>query len=305
MFAVATFGSHCRNDSDLTSDRDLLLVCSKRRRFRIAEMYERKGYSVSSYTPNQLRHMKHSGSLFLQHVNLEAIITHDADGHFQQFLDSCHLVAPSQDEIFRCESSIAFVLSWPSLNELAAWKIDCLYCLVRDYFIKLLASRQVLAFGVDEIDQRAREAWQLPCDSFWGLRRARVVKNLYRSGVKAAPEDGPEIVGSLMELLGCVNGEVSVHSSHEITQLCLVATEEPTSNYLLLRTLEAANAVAEAHGLLHPRRCRMLKLIHRPNAYGSSSRFRRSEIAALLEEVVGNLVANKVLQRTPRFVARP
>tara|TARA_R110000823_G_scaffold198080_5_gene329188 strand:- start:3787 stop:4725 length:939 start_codon:yes stop_codon:yes gene_type:complete len=303
MFAVAKFGSHCRDDQISSSDQDLLLVCDKVHQFKYTQEFKRIGYSVSSYTPKQLHHMRDSGSLFLQHLKLESLVTHDTGNMFRDFLETCELRPPSNAEITRCEESIRFLLSWPEASEITSLKVDCLYCLVRDYLIKQLSRQNILAFGMKDIVSQASTLWNIPSERFWGLRRARDVKNLYRLGSRVAHKDSSRILVSLVDVLTRINDKLAFPPPRNLSNLCEAFSDLPPSNYLLLRTLEAANTIAESRQVPHPKKDRIHKLITNPNAYGSSSKFRRMELVALLNDIIGILTTADSLKTGQRATA--
>src|SRR6185437_2751327 len=124
MFAIAEFGSFSRNTADDYSDRDLLVVCPGKNRYRLHKHYEKLGHNVTSLSKEQLTFMKNSGSLFLQHLKNEAIILIDSDGALRSFLDECDLMRPSESEMDRCESTLRFIAACPCNVELCAWKAD-------------------------------------------------------------------------------------------------------------------------------------------------------------------------------------
>src|SRR4051812_23386179 len=78
MPSTCIFGSTARNRCDHYSDRDILVVApSKRELEDMSDHWSDLGWSVASFTHQQILNMAHRGSLFLQHLKQEAIILDD------------------------------------------------------------------------------------------------------------------------------------------------------------------------------------------------------------------------------------
>src|SRR5690606_3890114 len=108
MFAIAEFGSTTRKTQDCHSDRDLLIVCELKTSREFVKNYCEQGYSVTLLTPSQLTFMQKRGSLFIQHLKHESRILMDTNTEFSKWLQSCPLIAPSEEEIQKCFSTIEF-----------------------------------------------------------------------------------------------------------------------------------------------------------------------------------------------------
>ncbi len=106
MYAVILFGSQVSGGSDCRSDQDLLVVCEPQDKSKYIKKYSDKGYSVSAYTKKQLFLMKRHGSLFLQHLKIESTILHDKDNLFGDFIGTCELTPPQDQEMSRCMNSL-------------------------------------------------------------------------------------------------------------------------------------------------------------------------------------------------------
>lgn len=307
MFAIAHFGSHCRNDYDDSSDRDILLVCERNKRYRLTRQYEERGFSVSSYSESQLNAMKKMGSLFLQHIKHEGSIVEDEDGEFGEFLDACDFVRPPLEELSRCRDSIGFILSWPENDNLLPWKVDVLYCLIRDLLIKRLAVGGSLAFGLEDICDRSAEEWAVSERALVGLRRAREIKNSYRAGNMASDIDVKQVVSLLKVLLNELGVQRSPKCPTDAVRLCEYVRKSSLPTYILLRTLEAAQLLeGPVCDDTRPELQRIVKLTQNPNAYCSTSRFRRDEICVLLKRVTKTISRQeeetRQLERIPCMV---
>ena len=98
MHSVVLFGSQVSGGSDHNSDQDLLIACESMCKSELINYYGKKRYSVSAYTPKQLSLMKVHGSLFLQHLKMESTVLYDHDNLFSDFISSCDLRPPNDQE---------------------------------------------------------------------------------------------------------------------------------------------------------------------------------------------------------------
>lgn len=83
-FAVWLYGSHARSASDWHSDLDILVVADRLTNIDEIEPhvpFALNGASVSRYTWNELSGMAKYGSLFLQHLKLEAVPLYETPSH--------------------------------------------------------------------------------------------------------------------------------------------------------------------------------------------------------------------------------
>ena len=297
MFAVAEFGSSCRSEIDSDSDRDLLVVCAPTEKYRLLKTYRSLGYSVSFYNEYQLRGMRKFGSLFLQHLRHESKILEDADGEFAEFLDTCDFVRPSSTEMLRCQDGIIFVLSL-QLGALGdAWKSDFLFCLIRDYLIKLLASRDAVAFGIPAIYEAGRRFWGLDKFDLKTLVTLRELKAQYRRGDKSFLDD-QGLFRSTARLLQKTTPMISEVDLSQKVSIESLAHRPFLSSYERLRVLEVVYGLYRMSNPVHPEHFRILALVEQPNMYGGASKRGEEEVARYLHQLIVELMANKSLQRT-------
>lgn len=302
MFAIVEFGSVIRGSNDSISDRDLLIVSGRRVQFGLRQRYSELGYSVSALTPNQLKSMQRSGSLFVQHLKQESRILYDAGGEFQYWLTQCGVSYPTDCEIRRCAASIEFFSGWPNESHLLGWKADTLYCVSRDYLIKKLSKIGCFVFGLDDIECAIHLVAPLWKGNFEALKRLREAKAAYRAG-KAPPEGTGESINAWVESIGewfgvCENNPVQKGLDEQLRTLVGRSFD---SDYERLRTLEAVYILAQARGVYHPEHDVLLKYIMSPNAYGASQKRRAKRIEGYLNETLG-LLTDKQVKRL--FVAR-
>lgn len=299
MYAIAKFGSNCRDDSDQHSDRDLLIVCPPRKKASLQRKYNKKGFSVSFFTESQLERMQDKGSLFLQHIKFESRIVIDSDDEFRRFIDSCNFKPPSQDELDRCEIALTTVLTWPSDSRTDSWKADWLYCVLRDYLVKKLAARGSLAFGISDISRCCKMKWgatdaQLNC-----LAQLRLNKAYYRSGVKEYTGN-PLIFSEVNSLIKTISGiEISISSDHH-RSLESLRNSHLNTCYQWLRALEGIYILARSTGFTHPSHEEIVKIIQNPNLYNSSSQLRHKSVQNYYTDVLAVLITDERMQ-TSRF----
>ncbi|MBW9399368.1 hypothetical protein FHC51_05950 [Leclercia sp. EC_58] len=266
MFAVAEFGSVCRNTNDLYSDNDILIICNKRYGKYYYDKYHSKGYSVSTFSEEQLYAMKSSGSLFLQHLKKESKILIDNNLDFTNFLKDCSLTKPSEKEIDNCKNTIQNLISWPNYPVFLGWKSDFLYGASRDFLIKFLAKNGIIAFGIDEIISELCSLLCLNIDQFSSLKLLRQFKSAYRTEI-----DLPtniiirRTLESWAELLQNIFGFnfYSYRDEFDIKDMVF------SSNYERLRYLEIIYICLVNSGFKHAKHTEITNLILKPNLYQS------------------------------------
>lgn len=296
MFAIIEYGSAVRGGNDLHSDKDLLIVCDRKLHQSIREYYERAGYSVSAFTFTQLQLMQKKGSLFIQHLKLESRALIDTRDHFKKWLRTCDLKPPSNDEISKCIQAIQFISMWPVDKRLSSWKADFLYCVSRDLLVKSLASHGILAFGISDIEREFQALYRCMKFDFGNLESLRRIKSAYRSG-SAQPAHSDTIIHTWLSEIStlfslCISEPYVVSSEEFVTTL---KSREFTSQYELLRTLEAAYAILRFHGFIHDRHTHLMQCIIRPNIYGSSQVHKFKSLSRYFADII-DIMANKVLR---------
>jgi len=299
MFAIAEFGSISRSTSDQFSDRDLLIICSNNSRSKLYASYSEKGYSVTLLYPSQLLHMQKQGSLFIQHLKKEANILIDSDCKLSRFLCSCELTPPSPREIERCTESVRFISGWNSSLELSAWKADFLFCISRDLLIKSLATKNIIAFGLESLEVAVARYFGITESDFHYLHILREAKAAYRSN-RTIPANTIQAINIWLGVLGeAFSIELdSVNDSPELGEdFSALKSRKYNSPYERLRSLEGVYLIARANGLTHTDHDLIIKHITSPNLYGSSQVRKSHIIQNYLHDVVA-LLANNHIQPT-------
>lgn len=298
MYAVAKFGSRCRNDSDHISDRDLLIVCDQSLRYRLVQKYSSLGFSVSCHSFAQLVCMQEHGSLFIQHLKNEAIIRSDPGGLLELFLLSSELVVPEVDELRRCEETLFAILQWPDQIETFSWKADFLYCTLRDYLIKRIAVHGIAVFGLQDIGQKCSEIWGIGKKEICVLDALRRIKANHRNGKQNHPTVCTSLFERTKQLLARISRRFNHHIGSENTILDCFSRHQFLSPYHRLRVLECAYLISKFHGIQYKASNRIHSLVTNPNFYHSSSKYQAPEVQKYLTELVCELKANMSFNRT-------
>jgi len=297
MFAIVEFGSLTRKENDPYSDRDLLIICPQELRKNYVNRYEKEGYSVSLLTEEQLFFMKKQGALFLQHLRFESRVIFDSGLEYTSFINTCSLVKPNLKEMDVCKKSIEYLSSWPNIPSLSAWKADFLFCLSRDYLIKRLALEGKVAFGLKDIERSSKEVFTLKEEEFICLSILRKVKAAYRSDYQF-PENFEDAIENWLMALNRsfdFNNNISINKKLDVIG---VIPDKFHTPYEQLRTLEALYLVARNMGYSHPKHQLIMKLIQKPNFYGSAKKVNDKSIRHILNEIEAS-IANKAMQWTP------
>lgn len=284
MFAIAEFGSLSRNESDLYSDRDLLIICPHERRKDYITRYESEGYSVSLLTEKQLLFMKRKGSLFLQHLKFESKIIYDSKLKLSSFLNTCDLIKPTPIEINTCQSSIEFLSEWPNIIALNAWKADFLFCLSRDYLIKRLALKGVIAFGLKDIEIESKNLFNLAESDFRNLSVLRKVKAAYRSN-HTFPDNFEVSTDEWLSTLKHTFSFRNKVDNDTLLSIKNIASHDFHTPYEKLRSLEALYLIFRTMGYTHPKHKMIMNVIQKPNLYGSTKIFNQKKIEFLILEI--------------------
>ncbi|MES9943917.1 MAG: hypothetical protein ABW080_03045 [Candidatus Thiodiazotropha sp.] len=297
MYTIARFGSTCRTDSDQLSDQDLLIICPPHRKADLLNKYQQQNYSVSFFTERQLEKMQEKGSLFLQHLKTESQVIADSDGEFRRFIDSCDFIPPQASELRQCETALTTVLAWPNDPRTDTWKADWLYCVLRDYLVKRLATKGSLAFGVSDITKAAKKEWGLSVSQIRCLLQLRLNKALYREKASSGKFESSLFseVKYLIEAIGFLGQEITFEYPVQLESL----DSSLNTNYQWLRALEGVYILAVSAGYTHPSHKKLMRMIQNPNLYHSSSNVMHRKVRSYYYDVIHAVTANKAMQPTP------
>lgn len=184
MTSICIFGSTARNRFDSLSDRDILVVTSSEAELNDASSYwTSAGWSVASFTNEQIVGMAARGFMFLQHIKQEGCIIKDDEHFLATVVETFRPKQNYEEEIFD---------SWTLLNDisrpsLAYWpalcSADIAFGAIRNIAILRLASRRRYTFDYsDLIDHFANEK-QISPIRLHALHELRALKHGYRNRV--------------------------------------------------------------------------------------------------------------------------
>jgi hypothetical protein len=296
MKAMVQFGSQISGGANSYSDRDLLVICPSEKRKNYLAEYGGQGYSVSFYTPSQLKYMKIKGSLFLQHLKLESKVISDDNGDFKRFIDSCELIAPNMEELERCKSSIKNAILSPKNKLLHGWLSDYLYVLSRDYFVKYFAAIGKLLFNADRLCSSIENQFNLAPNSALPFLELRTQKNIYRNRVFQLKPNYAALDSWIKLLVNLLDLDVNQHwaENSEISYLNKYPKTTFNNTYELLRYTESLRLLFPEVTCSDDKEKLINKLITTPNNYCSTSVAGNKYLKSYLSEFV--LKANKALQ---------
>ncbi|WP_230350657.1 nucleotidyltransferase domain-containing protein [Lelliottia sp. WAP21] len=285
MYASVKFGSLTKGLADKYSDNDLLVVCPDRDRKIISEDFNFAEYNISFFSSKQLHLMRDKGSLFLQHIKRDGVIIFDEGSAFASFLNNCRFIAPDDNEIKRCESTLSFIRTLPEERILNAWKADFIYCVSRDYLIKKLAMEGFLAFSIDEIMTLSLKCFDFKMNDFDKLKKLRKIKAIYRSELTDSYDFG-DISSLINNWLNILNLKFNFTTKNKRMNLigCLFKADY-SSTYEALRCLEALYILLEKKGINHIEHHKIIKYIKSPNLYGSLQSSKKTAIRKYLHEI--------------------
>jgi hypothetical protein len=294
MYSIAKFGSGTRQEKDIYSDSDLLVVCPASHRKKLYKQYASQGFSVTLLSLSQLEYMQKKNSLFLQHLKRDAKIIVDDNSKLRSFLDSCGFTPPEDSEIKRCENTIQYIASLPNTLSTSAWKADFLYCISRDYLVKKLAKENILAFGFKDICRHSVETFSISENELIELSKLRKAKAAYRSSFDCDFDISSTNYKWLFSLGNtfCINIEMNCHLDFD-----LLMRRSFNSTYEKLRTLELLYLLARSSGYSHPDHKLVTNFICNPNLYGSSRKCSDAMISRYMLDIHSG-IANKAMHWT-------
>ena len=296
MYTIARFGSTCRTDYDELSDQDLLVICPPHRKADLLNKYQQQNYSVSFFTERQLEKMQDKGSLFLQHLKNESQVIADSNGEFRRFIDSCAFIPPQASELSQCETALKTVLDWPNDARTDTWKADWLYCVLRDYLVKRLATKGSLVFGISDITKAAKKEWGLSDNHLRCIQQLRLNKAFYREKASRGKFESSLFseVKYLIDAIGFMSQEITFQYPIRLESIDSLLN----TNYQWLRALEGVYILAVSAGYTHPSHKILMKMIKNPNSYNSSSKVMHKKVRSYYYDVIHAITANKAMHPT-------
>lgn len=183
-FSVAKFGSTVRQDDDLLSDSDLLVVIENDKNFDysiVSEYLEGNSYNISYYNYDKLVYLSNKGSLFLQHLKQESEIIYDKKGSLACLLQNFNPKISYKNEMYLAKKQFQLVKSLPETNLSNLWYCDYLYVLLRNYLVFYSANRKNYIFSFKTLLRGVVSDYNLSDNTYNILIRLRKFKFEYRT----------------------------------------------------------------------------------------------------------------------------
>lgn len=272
--AEALFGSAARGNADGLSDRDILIVDDDFELLaaRSAEL-EAQGASVASYTFAKLTALAAHGSLFVQHLKLEAKLTRDRGGRLTRLLADFAPRSNYSAEIADNATLSALAGIVPTGTRGILLAADILYVSARNHGVLSLAERGIHAYAFDQVTAGLESEGLIATGGARALGALRFLKCLYRSGETCRGTAARDAVEAALGVLPPTffPTTVSVRDPHLV-----MAVPHPTTTiaYVVLRDLERRLVALQALGHQSGSNADLAQLtrwIVNPRAYASLS----------------------------------
>ena len=300
---MALFGSQVSGGVDEKSDKDLLIVCPLNEKKRYIKEYKNHGYSISVYTPEQLKYMKEKGSLFIQHLKNESRILFDKNNQLHNFLQTSTLVLPSNSELQRSVNSLNAAASAPKCSYLYGWLADHVFVLSRDYLVKYFAQKNKLVFNVNNLRKCIEDEFQLNSTESNVLLKLREAKYAYRKGSinLIMQHFAVEEWFNILQKIDVLKQTKETHTHTNASYLNIHIIYEFNSQYELLRYIESLRLLFPDTKCDDNKETLINRLIKRPNEYSSTSKKSQYFLQSYLHEFRNK--ANKALKSDPKSYA--
>ena len=183
--AFALFGSAARGDSDIFSDRDLLVVSDDDTALReMRAKYEAFGWSCTAYSWSRLQRAADDGSLFVQHLKQESRVLRDPSSRLAHLLAQYSPKASYKRESDGAASLVGTLMQHlPLCDAGPMWTLDVLSVGFRSLAVATLADNGMYEFSNSGIIEGLTRVGMLSKDDGNRLNVLRRFKSLYRRGV--------------------------------------------------------------------------------------------------------------------------
>lgn len=159
--SIALFGSTARGDTDELSDRDILVVYEQDRP-EVSELEDKFGFNAefSFYTRTQLETLAKTGSLFIAHLKLEAILLVDDDEWLRRCVDSFVPKKSYLDDAKNSTNVLDILERFNLCDEVSSFSsiADIAYITFRNHMIFQAANRGEYIFAYRDLVDFALEA---------------------------------------------------------------------------------------------------------------------------------------------------
>jgi len=287
--AEALFGSTARGDTDVYSDRDILIVDDdvKVLAARSAQL-EAQGASVASYTFSKMAALAAHGALFVQHLKLEAQVTRDINGRLATLLAKFKPRTSYSSEIIDNAALSTLAGRVPVGARGALFAADILYVGVRNHGVLTLAERGIHVYGFDAVTTALESEGLIAPSGARALSALRTLKVLYRNNGVAC---GEAVLDATEAALGVLPSRFFPTRVNTLNSHWIINARYPRdgSAYLVLRDLERRLVALQTMGYdptLDANLTQLAKWIANPRAYASISHRLAPRVHASFEQFV-------------------
>ena len=178
----AIFGSKARQDTDLLSDNDYLIVddhpvvlMSRRLHLEVA------GWSVSSYSWRRLRRLVEQKALFAQHLKIEALVVKDDFDCLKHLLSQYSPSVAYNSDIDAAGAAIYAAIEGDIPLGTGRWIFDVLAVNIRNLAILALANHGEYFFSYEKAIRRLALVYGLSNTDVQNILALREIKAQYRN----------------------------------------------------------------------------------------------------------------------------
>lgn len=239
--SIAIFGSYARADTDMWSDRDLLIVAESAETLQSAcAQFRNSRWSVSSYTTRKLRWLADSGSLFIEHLRREAVVIQDPGCQIAEILSAYRPKTTYRCEFANGQDLLSLLESVPKTFAGMRWAFDVLAVAYRTMAVPFLAERDQIAFSTDAIGKGlayTSRASNQDLQLLQVLRRCKASYRYRRSQFALSWRDMQQVCDILSKVFR-VEAPLRIVARNAALAASIHEIESPSFGYYRLRALE-------------------------------------------------------------------
>ena len=180
--SICVFGSYARNQNDIYSDKDVLIVADNKTIAKnIITQWDKNNWSVAFYTWKRLKKMSQKGSLFIQHLKQEGLILNDSDGRLAFLLTNYEPKNSYREDFFASEDLIRPLDRISGNFWQSQMQCDVLYTYFRNAGIFELATKGIYEFEYQKIIEQLANWYPISALGVQALLELRIIKTQYRA----------------------------------------------------------------------------------------------------------------------------
>lgn len=181
-YAMTVFGSYARHDFDAISDKDMLFIY-KTNSYPKNEILKMKyaGWNCAEYTYKDFLHIAKIGSLFVQHIKQDGIITHDNNNILKNILREYTPKDNYNREICNTIDTFNIIKYVEDSARGILWALDVISVLFRNYCILNLANNKIYEFSSKKIYKIIQDFYKLSSYDYMTICTLRHFKHIYRN----------------------------------------------------------------------------------------------------------------------------